>query len=77
MDLTGHWHNVHHFGSVQHHNGLEMKQFTTIGQIKNTLQEVGLCQSQTSREDFTRVNTGILGTMRQTKYHLISEAWWW
>ena len=21
----GHWHNFHHFGSVHHHNGLEMK----------------------------------------------------
>ncbi len=32
--------------------------FTTVGQIKNTLQEVGVCvQSQQSREDFTRVNT--------------------
>ena len=29
-----------------------------VGQIKNTLQEAGkLCQSQQSREDFTRVNT--------------------
>ena len=32
--------------------------FTTVGQIKNTLQEVGVCgQSQQSREDFTSVNT--------------------
>ncbi len=32
--------------------------FTTVGQIKNTLQEVGVCvSSQQSREDFTRVNT--------------------
>ncbi len=32
--------------------------FTTVGQIKNTLQEVGVCVSKSqSREDFTRVNT--------------------
>ena len=24
--IFGHWHNFHHFGSVHHHNGLEMKQ---------------------------------------------------
>ena len=26
MYIFGHWHNFHHFGSVQHHNGLEIKQ---------------------------------------------------
>ncbi len=32
--------------------------FTTVGQIKNTLQEVGVCVSKsTIKRDFTRVNT--------------------
>ena len=25
-NILGHWHNFNHFGSVHHHNGLEMKQ---------------------------------------------------
>ena len=26
-NISGHWYNFHHFGSVQHHNGRKMKQY--------------------------------------------------
>lgn len=48
--------------------------FTTVGQIKNILQEVGVCVSK------SRINRRLhLSEDRGSKtYHLISEAcWWW